>query len=595
MLLAELVHPAGNVLDLEAPAMFEILGHRRPGGLRKAREKVHGARGKVQRHRVNECRRHCHALVEQLPNQRARLRMSKDRAYPAPGDAGCCRERRDADELGPHLGGEIVREFDVETDAPRPRGRQRGDRRVAAMPVRHQPPGPAGAADHARLADQRGDIDDAPDDLLGGSMPPDRVDAVDAVLQRQHRRPRANQRADQFSRFVGVPRLNGKDHEIDRADLCRSADGLAEDITTRLGRLRWLLVAARNSSFVYRGKTVDARQVGEELGVRYILDGSVQRSGVRLRISARLSDAEARQQVWANQYDVELDDFLTLQDVIAESVVAAIEPRLHAAEHQRVERGRPENLDAWGLVMKAMPYVWTWGSSGEIEIAQALLVRALEIDPNYPRANSLMAWTYAALAQLGWTDVRAGLSAGLATAQRAVQHDPEDPWAHAAAGYVHMVGRDFDLAVGALKEAINLNPSFALAHMILASTYGYGGESEEGLRHVSIADRLSPRDFAQAANFATTGLCHFVAGNYAEGLRCERKAVELRPYFVSAWRTLAACAGMAGEIAIATQAVAQARILQPSLSLEWVETYHSIVFPKDRQRYLEGLRLGGLQ
>ena len=280
--------------------------------------------------------------------------------------------------------------------------------------------------------------------------------------------------------------------------------------------------------------------------------------------------------------------------MIAESVVAAIEPRLHAAEHQRVERGRPESLDAWGLVMKAMPYVWTWGSAREIDIAQTLLSRALVIDPDYPRANSLMAWTHGARVQLGWTDARDGLAIGLAMAQRAIQRDPEDPWAHVAAGYVLMVSRDFDLAVGALKEAINLNPSFALAHMILASTYGYGGEGQEGLNHVAIANRLSPRDFAQAANFAVAGLCHFMSGDYAEGLKCERKAVELRPYFVSAWRTLAACAGMAGQVAIATHAVSKAKALQPSLSLEWVDNYHSIVLPEDRKRYIEGLKVGGL-
>jgi adenylate cyclase len=157
-----------------------------------------------------------------------------------------------------------------------------------------------------------------------------------------------------------------------------------------------------------------------------------------------------------------------------------------------------------------------------------------------------------------------------------------------------MVSRDFDLAVGALKEAINLNPSFALAHMILASTYGYGGEGDEGLRYVAVANRLSPRDFAQAANFSTAGLCQFMAGRYAEGVELERKAVELRPYFVAAWRTLAACAGMAGENAISAHAVSQAKRLQPSLSLEWVEKYHPIVRSEDRERYICGLKVGGL-
>lgn len=372
------------------------------------------------------------------------------------------------------------------------------------------------------------------------------------------------------------------------------ADGLAEDIITRLGRLRWLFVSARNSSFAYRGKTVDTGQVGKELGVRYILDGSVRRSGPRLRISAQLSDASTRLQVWANHYDVELDDFLALQDRIAESVIAAIEQRLHDAEHRRVASGSTESLDAWGLVMKAMPYVWTWGSASEIEIAQALLTRALEIDPHYTRANSLLAWTHGAGVQLGWVG-RDQLSTGLEMAQRAIRRDPEDPWAHLAAGYVHMVSRSFAPAVAELSEAIDLNPSFAFAHVILASTYGYGGLPEDGLHHIAIADRLSPRDFTQAANFATAGMCHFVAGRYAQGMELERRAVGLRPHFIPAWRTLTACAGMAGDLETACAALAQVMTLQPALNLEWAEKYHSIVRQEDRARYIEGLRRAGLR
>ncbi len=177
------------------------------------------------------------------------------------------------------------------------------------------------------------------------------------------------------------------------------ADGLAEDIITNLARLRWLFVSARNSSFVYRGKIVDAKQVGRELGVRYVLGGSVRRSGQRLRISAELSDASTGLQIWAERYDVDLADFFALQDQIAESVIAAIEPRLYAAEHQRLHTRSPESLDAWGFVMKAMPHVWAWFSAKEIDAAEALLKRAIDIDPEYARANSLLAWTHAARVQ----------------------------------------------------------------------------------------------------------------------------------------------------------------------------------------------------
>ncbi len=372
------------------------------------------------------------------------------------------------------------------------------------------------------------------------------------------------------------------------------ADGLAEDIITRLARLRWLFVTARNSSFTYRDRAVDVKQVGRELGVRYVLDGSVRRSGQRLRISAELSDSSTGVQVWAERYEVELADFFALQDQITESVIAAIEPKLYAAEHQRFQSRSPESLDAWGFVMKAMPYVWTWGSAREIEIAQSLLRQAAEIDPDYPRANSLLAWTYAARVHLGWADAADALATARAMASRAIQRDPEDPWTHFVAGYVHMVSRSFDSAVTELTEAITLNPSLAFAHMILGCAYGYGGMPEDGLHHLAIAERLSPRDFTQAGYFSTTGLCHFVAGRFAEAAQYERRAVELRPHFGTAWRTLAASAGMAGDRATASHALEQARRLHPSLSVEWVEKFHPIVNLRDRALYIEGLRIAGL-
>jgi TolB-like protein/Tfp pilus assembly protein PilF len=372
------------------------------------------------------------------------------------------------------------------------------------------------------------------------------------------------------------------------------ADGLAEDIILRLARLRWLLVSARNSSFAYKGKAVDVRQVGRELGVRYVLGGSVRRSGRHLRIGAELSEASTGLQVWAQQYDLDLADFFALQDQIAERVIAAIEPRLYAAERQRFQCRSPDSLDAWGFVMKAMPYVWDWGSEQEIATAQALLKRAIDIDPDYPRANSLLAWTHAALAQLGSADARNALGAARAMAQRAIQRDSEDPWTHLAAGYVHMVSRNFDKAVKELTEATALNPSLAFAHVVLAATYGYGGMPDDGLHHCGLAARLSPRDFAQAVNFSVTGLCHFMAGRFAEAVECERRAVELRPDFGSAWRTLAAAAGKAGNLDVATHALSEAKRLHPSLSVEWIEKYYPITHEKDRLNYIEGLCAAGL-
>ncbi len=372
------------------------------------------------------------------------------------------------------------------------------------------------------------------------------------------------------------------------------ADGLAEDIITRLSRLRWLFVSARNSSFTFRGKPLDVREIGRALGVRYVLNGSIRRSGQRLRIGAQLSDASTGRQVWAERYDVELADFFSLQDEIAGSVIGAIEPQLYAAEHQRLQSRRPESLDAWGYVMKAMPYVWTWLSAKEMAIAQDLLARALEIRPDYPRAMSFLAWTRSAAFQLGWTDEQAAIAEARMMAQKAIQNDPDDPWPHFAAGYVHMVSRGFDKAVAELTEAIDLNPSFAFAHMILGCAYGYGGMPEDGLHHLALATRLSPRDFTRSANYSTCGLCCFVAGRFDEAADWERRAVELYPDFGTAWRTFAAAAGMAGRREEAARALKEARRLQPTLSAEWVERFHPIVKASDRAMYIQGLRAAGL-
>ena len=182
-----------------------------------------------------------------------------------------------------------------------------------------------------------------------------------------------------------------------------------------------------------------------------------------------------------------------------------------------------------------------------------------------------------------------------AFARLAIQADPDDPWSHFAAGYVHTMSRDFDQAVAELTEATNLNPSFAFAHLFLGLTYGYGGMPEEGLNHLVLAERLSPRDYTKTANLSASGLCHFIAGRFVEAAECERRAVELQPDFVSAWRTYAAAAGMAGLREEAAHALAQAKRLQPTLTIEWVDKFFQIVHARDRAVYIQGLRNAGLE
>ena len=370
-------------------------------------------------------------------------------------------------------------------------------------------------------------------------------------------------------------------------------DGIAEDIITALSRLRGFFVIARNSSFAYKGKAVDIRQIARDLGVRYVLEGSVRRSGDRLRITGQLIDASNGAHVWSERYDRDVTEMFAVQDEITENVVASIESQVYAAENLRSEGKATKSLDAWGCVARAMPYVWTWVAQDN-EKAVELLKQALEADPHYARASSLLAWAYAARAQLGWSDASEELEKALAMARQAIEQDFEDPWAHLCAGYVHMVSRRFRPAAQEFGEALERNPSFAFAHMLLGSTYGYAGESEEGIKHVLLAQRLSPRDYNQAANYSTMGLCHLMARRFDEAEAFEWRAVQLRPHFGTAWRTLAAAAGLAGHFDVAAEALLHMKRLQPNVSLEWIERYHPIVRAEDRAMYMEGLRQAGL-
>ena len=349
----------------------------------------------------------------------------------------------------------------------------------------------------------------------------------------------------------------------DDAEQQHFADGLAEDIITRLARLRWLFVSARNSSFTYGGKAVDVKQVGRELGVRYVLDGSVRRSGQRLRIGAELSEPTTGLQVWADRYDVDVADFFALQDQIAESVIAAIEPRLYVAEQQRFQRRSPDSARCLGLRHAGdalrLDLVPGRGDRGGGGVTAAGHRHRSRLSPRQQPAGVVAGGTGAAR----MVDAEAALANARAMAHRAISRDPEDSWAHFAAGYVHMVSRSTEPAVAELNEAIELNPSLAFAHTILGSTYGYGGMADDGLHHCGLATKLSPRAYFHPATLAVTGLCHLMAGRFADAVAFELRAVELRPSFGVAWRTLAAAAGLAGDLDVATQGAFRGAALPP--------------------------------
>ena len=250
------------------------------------------------------------------------------------------------------------------------------------------------------------------------------------------------------------------------------SDGISEDLITALSKLRWFFVIARNSSFIYKGKAVHVRQVGEELGAGYVVEGSVRKSGDRVRITAQLNDVASGSHVWAERYDRDAADVFAVQDEITEAIVAAIEPQLYAAENFRVRYKPPSSLDAWGLVMRALSH-WGQVSPQDHATAQELLQKAIAIDPDYCQALGVLSATYTFGAHMGWGDAAVVVPLAERAAQAAVRIDGEDPWAHHALGGVHLIMRRFDDALAALELALDLNPSFSHAQNYYASALAF--------------------------------------------------------------------------------------------------------------------------
>jgi adenylate cyclase len=236
------------------------------------------------------------------------------------------------------------------------------------------------------------------------------------------------------------------------------ADGIVEDIITGLSRIKWLFVIARNSSFVYKGKAVDVRQVGRELGVRYVLEGAVRKAGDRVRITAQLLEAETGAHLWADRYDGKLEDVFDLQDQITEKVVGVVEPSLRQSEIEHSRRKRPENLDAYDLYLRALPHMASM-TPADARIAAAFLEDALKLDPNYASAHALMAWCHEICFVRGGRD-EADKIAGLRHARTAIASGTDDSAALAVAAFVlGYPSKDYKTASSMIERALSLNPS----------------------------------------------------------------------------------------------------------------------------------------
>jgi TolB-like protein/DNA-binding winged helix-turn-helix (wHTH) protein len=374
------------------------------------------------------------------------------------------------------------------------------------------------------------------------------------------------------------------------------ADGLTEDIITGLSRQPWFFVIARNSSFAYKGEAVDVRDVASELGVRYVLEGSVRRSANRVRVTGQLIDATLGNHLWADRYDRELSDIFDLQDEITNSVIGSVGPQILVAEAARVRRKPPQNIDAWDLVMQALPHMWRM-SPDEHRRAQTLLQQAIELDPNYAHAHALLGWIYITLFNL---NVRSPIGEftdkALDAGGRAVALDDQEPWGHLVVGLGHARRRRPEPARAHLTRSIELNPNFALGYAGLGYALACGGVPEQGLKSLEQAQRLSPRDpFLATYAPIVRYMAFFALGRYEEAVTVCRQTAALHPHHVGAWRLMTVSLGLLGRIEEAHEALAHTLTLQPDLSSAHVTKDTVFADPADRARFLEGLRKAGLQ
>lgn len=373
------------------------------------------------------------------------------------------------------------------------------------------------------------------------------------------------------------------------------ADGMVEEIITALSRMRWLFVIARNSSFTYRGRAVDVKQIGRELGVRYILEGSVRKAANRVRISGQLIDTATGANLWADRFDGGLDEVFDLQDQVATSVVGAIAPKLEQAEIERAKRKPTESLDAYDHYLRGVACVHEWTRAASDQ-ALRHFHRAIELDPDYASAYGMAARCYSARKVSGWTTDR---EYEVAETKRLAKHVARSGKGDAVALYT--AGMALAYVVGELEDggamierALALNPNAAWAWLFSGWTKIWLGESEAALERIQRAMRMSPQD-SQFFNMRTaTAWAHFLAGRYAEAQSWARSALAEQPDYINALYVLTASSAHAGHMAEAREAAARLRTLDPRQSIAHSKQWYPFRRDADLQRVVDGLRLAGL-
>jgi adenylate cyclase len=371
------------------------------------------------------------------------------------------------------------------------------------------------------------------------------------------------------------------------------ADGIVEAITAALSCIRSFFVIARSSAFTYKGRTTNARDIGKELGVAYLLEGSVQKAGNRLRIIVQLIETEGGAHVWSSRFDGAIDEFFDLEDRITEQVAGALQPSIRIAEIERSRRKRPQDLGSYDFTMRALPHVWALEKE-ESAKALALLEKALAIDPEYPLALSLAGWCHAQRSVYNWADdIAASQAMARSLAERAAEMSGDDSVILAVLGAVHTFVRNHGTARVLLERAVTLDPNAAWAWSRLGWLEAYADQPQKAIGNFERALRLSPIDPMNFNNYVGIGSAHEVAQEYDEAAAFYRRALEERPNANWIYRNLASVLSGAGRVEEAKQAFAVLKRYYPDLTISKFK--QAMVFsPAVLDRMGENLRKLGL-
>jgi len=373
------------------------------------------------------------------------------------------------------------------------------------------------------------------------------------------------------------------------------SEGITEAIISGLSRSHSLYVIARNSTLRYRDRQMTTREIASELGVRYILDGSVRRRAPRLRISSELIDAVGNRTVWAERFDGSDTEIFEFQDRIAASIVGALEPRVYQVEAAHAFEKPTESLDAYECVLRALSLLYTFNDA-DFEGAGTYLDRAVTLDPRYAQAHAYLAWWYNLLIGEGRSmDPDRDSAKAIHAAATAVELDPNDAFCLAVAGHIRAyLGKDLDTAVDMFDRALRLNENCAFAWGVSGSTYCFLGRPDDALERLRNAWRLSPFDPLSFFFYTVSGLAELIAGRYDQAIGWLRKAQRLNARFVPCHRTLTAALALSGDLRGARAAAQNLLAIEPRFRISAFASRYPLRRSDDLQRLVEGLRLAGL-